>query len=152
LSSVQLAALSQPETAALVGLLAPARNETIELLGQQVWAATEGNPFMIVETMRGLQDGTAEALALPQRVREVIARRLERLLEGSRSLLNVAAVIGREFEFELLRRAAGYEDEATAQGVEELVRRRLLTAIGDRLDFTHHRIRDVAYGELLPWR
>jgi DNA-binding SARP family transcriptional activator/pimeloyl-ACP methyl ester carboxylesterase len=152
LSSVQLVALSQPETAALVGLLAPAQNATIELLGQQVWVATEGNPFMIVETMRGLQDGAAEALALPQRVREVIARRLERLVEGSRSLLSVAAVIGREFEFELLRRAAGCEGEATAEGVEELVRRRLLTAIGDRLDFTHHRIRDVAYDELLPWR
>ena len=79
-------------------------------------------------------------------------RRLERLAEGSRSLLGVTAVIGREFDFELLRRAAGFEEEATAQGVEELVRRRLLTTIGDRLDFTHHRIREVAYGELPPWR
>jgi DNA-binding SARP family transcriptional activator/pimeloyl-ACP methyl ester carboxylesterase len=153
LSSVQLSALSQTETAVLVELLAPPRKTTaIEPLGQQVWVATEGNPFMIVETMRGLQDGTAETLALPQRVREVIGRRLERLVEGSRSLLSVAAVIGREFDFELLRRVAGFEEDATAQGVEELVRRRLLTAIGDRLDFSHHRIREVAYGELPPWR
>jgi DNA-binding SARP family transcriptional activator/pimeloyl-ACP methyl ester carboxylesterase len=152
LRSVELTALSQAETAALVRLLAPTRNAATEELAPQVWAATEGNPFMIVETMRALQDGTAEAVPLPQRVRDVIARRLERLTEGSRSLLNAAAVIGREFEFELLRRAAGCDDEATAQGVEELVRRRLLTAIGDRLDFTHDRIRDVAYGELPPWR
>jgi hypothetical protein len=76
LSSVQLAALSQAATATLVGFLASARDATIESLARQVWAASEGNPFMIVETMRGLQDGTAEALALPQRVREVIARRL----------------------------------------------------------------------------
>ena len=151
LSSVQLSALSKLETAALVGLLA-GKATAIESLGQQVWVATEGNPFMIVETMRGLRDGTPEALALPQRVREVIMRRLERLAEGSRSLLGVTAVIGREFDFELLRRAAGFEEEATAQGVEELVRRRLLTTIGDRLDFTHHRIREVAYGELPPWR
>jgi len=153
LSSIQLSALSQLETAALVELLAPAAKATvIESLGQQVWVATDGNPFMIVETMRGLQDGAAEALALPQRVRDVIGRRLERLVEGSRSLLSVAAVVGREFDFELLRRAAGFEEEATAHGVEELVRRRLLTAIGDRLDFTHHRIREVAYGELPLWR
>jgi DNA-binding SARP family transcriptional activator/pimeloyl-ACP methyl ester carboxylesterase len=152
LSSAELTALSQAETATLVGLLAPARNATSEPLAQRVWTATEGNPFMIVEIMRGLQDGTADALPLPQRVREVIARRLERLSERSRSLLSVAAVIGREFEFELLRRTAGWEDEATAQGVEELVRRRLLTAVGERLDFTHQRIRDVTYGELPPWR
>jgi DNA-binding SARP family transcriptional activator/pimeloyl-ACP methyl ester carboxylesterase len=153
LSSIHLSALSERETESLVGLLAPARTAMgVEQLAQQVWAATEGNPFMIVETMHGLQDGTAEALALSQRVREVIGRRLERLAEGSRSLLSVAAAIGREFEFELLRRAAGLEEDATAEGVEELVRRRLLTATGDRLDFTHHRIREVAYGELLPWR
>ena len=127
LSSVELAALSQPETTALVGLLAPSGKSTaIEPLGQQVWLATEGNPFMIVETMRGLQDGTAdEALALPQRVREVIGRRLERLAEDSRSLLSVATVIGRDFDFELLRRVADLEEDATAQGAEELVRRRL---------------------------
>jgi pimeloyl-ACP methyl ester carboxylesterase len=107
---------------------------------------------MIVETMRGLQDDAPKGLALPQRVREVIGRRLERLAEESRSLLSVAAVIGREFEFELLWRAAGLEEDPTAQGVEELVRRRLLTAMGDRLDFTHHRICEVAYGELSPWR
>jgi DNA-binding SARP family transcriptional activator/pimeloyl-ACP methyl ester carboxylesterase len=153
LTTLHLSALSQHETGTLVRLLAPARQAiAIERLGQQVWVAAEGNPFMIVETMRGLEDGAAEGLALPQRVREVIGRRLERLAEGSRSVLSVAAVIEREFEFELLRRAAGLDEDATAQGVEELVRRRLLTAMGDRLDFTHHQIREVAYGELPPWR
>jgi DNA-binding SARP family transcriptional activator/pimeloyl-ACP methyl ester carboxylesterase len=153
LTPLHLSALSQPETAALVRFLAPARAATaVEALSQQVWTATRGNPFMIVETMRGLQEGAAEGLALPQRVREVIGRRLERLAEGSRSLLSVAAVIGREFEFELLRRATGLEEDAAAQGVEELVRRRLLTAMGDRLDFTHHRIREVVYSDLPPWR
>jgi DNA-binding SARP family transcriptional activator/pimeloyl-ACP methyl ester carboxylesterase len=153
LHSIHLSTLSQTETETLVGLLAPGRKATgIEPLGRRVFAATEGNPFMIVETMRGLQDGTAEDLALPQRVREVIGRRLDRLTDGSRALLSVAATIGREFEFEILRRAAGCEEETAAQGVEELVRRHLLTATGDRLDFAHHKIREVAYGELAPWR
>jgi hypothetical protein len=67
MSSVHLCALSQPETAALVGLLAPAGKATaIESLGQQVWVATEGNPFMIVETMRGLQDDRS---SLPEPLR-----------------------------------------------------------------------------------
>ena len=82
----------------------------------------------------------------------MISRRIERLTERSRSLLTVAAVIGREFDFELLRHACELDDDATAQGVEELVRRRLLTGVGERLGFTHERIREAAYAELPPWR
>jgi pimeloyl-ACP methyl ester carboxylesterase len=36
--------------------------------------------------------------------------------------------------------------------VEELVRRRLLTGVGEHLDFTHDRIREVVYSELPAWR
>jgi pimeloyl-ACP methyl ester carboxylesterase len=82
----------------------------------------------------------------------VIGRRIERLDERTRSLLGLAAAIGREFDFELLRRAGGLDDDATARVVEELVRRRLLTGVGERLGFTHQRIREVAYAELPAWR
>jgi DNA-binding SARP family transcriptional activator len=50
LGSIHLSALSESETESLVGLLAPARTaKGVDRLAQQVWAATEGNPFMIVE-------------------------------------------------------------------------------------------------------
>src|SRR5262249_2817720 len=62
----------------------------------------------------------------------------------------VAAIIGREFEFALVQRAADLSDHDAARGVEELVRRRLVQAVDDRLDFTHDRIRNVAYSRLLP--
>ena len=67
-------------------------------------------------------------------------------------MLPVAAVIGREFDFALLRHAGELDDEAAAQGVEELVRRRILTAVGERLGFTHERVREVAYAEVPAWR
>jgi len=57
----------------------------------------------------------------------------------------VAAVIGREFDFTLLRRATGLAEEDTASAVEELVRRRILHGVGERFDFAHDRIRDAAY-------
>src|SRR4030095_13692195 len=94
----------------------------------------------------------AEGLPLPRRAREVIGRRLERLAAGARSLLTVAALIGREFEFALLRHAGQLDAEAAAQAVEELVRRRVLTAVGERLGFTHERVREVAYAEAPSWR
>jgi predicted ATPase len=78
----------------------------------------------------------------------MIARRLDRLSERARMLLRVAAVIGREFEFGLLQRAAGLGEPEAADGLEELVRRRVLHGVGDRFDFRHERIRDVVVAEL----
>ncbi len=154
LTSLGLGPLSRRDTLALVEHLTPpgaaARGER---LGARVWALSEGNPLVAVEVMREIQErAPAEGLALPRRAREVIGRRLERLASGARSLLTVAAVIGREFDFALLRHAAELDDQAAAQGVEELVRRRVLTAVGERLGFTHERVREVAYAEVPAWR
>ena len=78
------------------------------------------------------------------------AAALERVSERGRHLLSVAAVIGRAFDFALLRHGGARDEHATPQGVEELVRRRLLTGLAT-LDVTHDRIREVVYGALLPW-
>jgi len=75
---------------------------------------------------------------------------LERLGPQARSLLQVAAVMGREFDFTLLQRAAGVDEGVAAQGAEELVRRRVLQGVGEQLDFVRDRIRAVAYRQLLP--
>jgi tetratricopeptide (TPR) repeat protein len=95
---------------------------------------------------------TPDSLPLPERVREVIGVRLERLSEGGWALAGLAAVIGREFEFELLQRASGLGADEAAGGVEELVRRRVLHAVHDRFNFVHDRVREVAYAMLLPIR
>jgi predicted ATPase len=154
LVSLALGPLSRRDTVALVALLTPPGAAVrAGQLGDRVWTASEGNPFVAVEMMREIQErGPVEDPTLPRRAREVIGRRLERLADRSRSLLTVAAVIGREFDFELLQRACELDDDATAEGAEELVRRRLLTGVGERLCFTHERIREVAYSALPPWR
>jgi len=59
-------------------------------------------------------------------------------------------VIGRAFEFRVLQTTAGLGVRDAAEGVEELVRRRVLHGIGERFDFTHERVREVAHGRLLP--
>jgi tetratricopeptide (TPR) repeat protein len=150
-----LSPLSRGDTAALVRSLARRGSDEalVARLSERLWAASEGNPFVIVETMRALDDGaateTAPGLPLPKRVRQVIAGRLERLSPRGQQLGAMAAVIGREFEFPVLQVAAGLGVRDTAEGVEELVRRRVLHGIGDRLDFTHERVREVIYGRLL---
>ncbi|MFQ5945749.1 MAG: AAA family ATPase [Anaerolineae bacterium] len=153
-----LSPLAQKETLSLVQALARPATEAQALarLGEQVWAVSKGNPFLVVETMRALADGeppeTLEAFRLPQRVREVVAHRLERLSERSQSLVAVAAVIAQEFDFALLWRAAELTESDAAAGVEELVRRRVLHGVGERFDFTHDWIREVAYTQVLSPR
>jgi DNA-binding SARP family transcriptional activator/predicted ATPase len=158
LVELRVAPLSRDETLTLVRLLAPAdgKDSLARELGEQVWRISEGNPFTVVEAMRALPEGFAAAsttkLTVPDPVREVILRHLDSLSERGHELAMVAAVIGREFEFALLCRAAGVEENEAAESLEELVRRRILHSVGERFDFTHDRIREVAYAGLLRER
>ncbi|HEX9819522.1 MAG TPA: BTAD domain-containing putative transcriptional regulator [Methylomirabilota bacterium] len=157
LTTLTLRPLSRPDTLALVRTVARGGDAAAdERLGEQAWAASEGNPFVAVETVRAHAEGAAIApghgLALPERVRDIVGRRLERLSERSQTLAAVAAAIGREFDFALLQRAGGLGEEDTAAGFEELVRRRVLHGVGERFDFTHDRIREVAYERILAPR
>jgi len=158
LVEVRLAPLTKQETRTLVRTLARLESNEAMTTGleEQVWLISEGNPFAVVETVRALPEGfvadPSAKLAVPKRVRDVIVRHLEALSERSRDLTTVAAVIGREFDFPLLCRAAGLEENEAAESLEELVRRRVLHSVGERFDFTHDRIREVAYGRLLRER
>ena len=110
----------------------------------------------MVETLRTLSEQAVLAplasVTLPHRVREAIGRHLESLGDRAREIASVAAVIGHEFEFSLLPRAAGLAEKETAEAVEELVRRRVLASVGEKFGFTHDRIREVAYESILHER
>jgi hypothetical protein len=60
-----------------------------------------------------------------------------------------AAIIGRDFDFTVLQRAVGLDEGQTAEGVEELVRRGVLRAVGERFQFAHDWMREVADGQVL---
>jgi len=154
---VALGALSAPATATLVRALARAGSQAGRLaeIVDHAWNLSEGNPFVIVETMRALRDGRlpdAGGVELPRRVREMIAARIGRLSPRAQELARVASVFSREFEFPVLQRAAALARRETAEAVEELVRRRIFDAVGERFDFTHSRLRHAVYQGLLAPR
>lgn len=150
--------LSRADTLTLARTLArdAVEGEIVTGLFAQIWSASEGNPLVVVETIRALPAAIgperSTSVTLPQRVREVIVRHLERSSERARQVVAVAAVIGHEFEFPLLQRAASLDEGDTAEAVEELVRCQILKHVGERFDFTHDRIREVAYRNVLPER
>ena len=142
--------LSRADTTALARSLSRSERdiETLERLDDHVWRVSAGNPLLILETVRAVRErgaGDAErAWPLPTRVRELVMARLERLSERARGVVSIASVIGREFDFRLLQHAAVLDDRHGAEVVEELVRRKVLHGVGERLDFTHDLVRDVA--------
>jgi tetratricopeptide (TPR) repeat protein len=151
--------LSRADTRRLIEAVARAGSDARALarMEEQVWAASEGNPFVAVEMMRALQEGSLPpdtgTLPLPDRVHELIAGRLGRLSDRAQELAAVAAVIGREFDFSLLERAGGLDEHTTAAGVEELVRRHVMRGVGERFEFTHHRVHAVVQErQLAPQR
>jgi DNA-binding CsgD family transcriptional regulator len=84
-------------------------------LVEAVHTQTEGNPFFMVQVIRLLeQEGELTAgqlgehpswhLRIPEGVREVIGRRLNRLSETCNRTLSMASIIGREFTFDQLAR------------------------------------------------
>ena len=152
---VTLAPLPRTDTIDLIRAIARigSDDEALTRLEEPVWAVSEGNPFVVVETMRAFQDGvipsTLTGLPVADRVRAMIAARLGRLREPAQQLAAMAAVIGREFTFPLLQRASGLDEASAAEGVEELVRRRVLQGVGERFAFVHHRLQAVMYDQLL---
>jgi len=148
LTEILLAPLLRPDVERLVtALAAGGRGEDRTDLIAAAWALSDGNPLVVVETVRA----GAEA-PLPPRVRELVARALDRLSERARQLLAVAAVMGEDMDFAILQRAAGLGELDAAEALEELVRRRIVRESGRRFEFAHARIREVALAQLLPPR
>ena len=139
-----------------------------------VHTQTEGNPLFVTEVVRFLVqedtlaahpepvEGRAEeawTVRIPEGVREVIGRRLNRLSERCNETLTIAAVIGREFELGQLSRLVdpsassgqGLSQERLIEVLEEALGARVIeelpTAMG-RYQFTHALIQETLVDEL----
>ena len=129
-------------------------------LAAQVRAETEGNPFFIEEVLRDLVEGGAlvredgrwradGALTVPESVREVIGRRVERLSDAAVAVLEAAAVHGRDFDLQVLTVSCLVPRDALLDGLEEAERAHLVRpAGGGRWAFSHALVREALYNEL----
>ena len=115
---IALAGLSEGEVGELIERRATSSRGPVSCTASA--RATAGNPFFVQEICShvgetGATAGafTLEALGVPEGVKQVIGRRIARLPEGTERLLTIGAVIGREFDLDLLVDVAG-DDEDTA--------------------------------------
>ena len=158
-----VARLSLPHVEELVGHHTGWQEGDSRTLAAALYAATQGNALFVTEALRNLQEQGSQSALLEQlrtaephdaahggnpfwhtrRVHEVITERLERLPGPAREVLQLAAVIGRDFSLELLENASAGDPIA---GLETLLERRFLVErLDERLDFSHQVVRQVAF-------
>jgi class 3 adenylate cyclase len=131
-------------------------------LGQVVHRETEGNPFFVGEVVRllvaeGRLDGGERAtgwkVGVPQGVREVIGRRLDRLSRDCNRLLTLASIVGREFGLDAIEPVAELTRQRVLELVTEAVAARLVAKVPDaigRYRFAHALVRETLYEEPSP--
>jgi class 3 adenylate cyclase/tetratricopeptide (TPR) repeat protein len=141
-------------------------DEDILQLAQEIATETGGNPFFVGEILRGLWESGAlifdedsgrwsversGPIALPESVREVIERRVERLGKETVELLRLAAVIGRVFDVELLESMLEIDESQLLDQLEAAVAASLLAESDERVGqfrFAHALINQTLYDGL----
>jgi DNA-binding SARP family transcriptional activator/DNA polymerase III delta prime subunit len=126
---------------------------------------TEGHPLFIVEMVRAglaqaapatdaeLLDHAAAMLArptaLPARVRQALEARLSQLSPAAQNVMGAAAVIGRAFTYDILRQTVDLNEDELVNCLDESWRRRIIREQEeDAYDFSHDKLREVAYAGL----
>ncbi len=164
---VDVKALEVPDVTRL--LAAYAGHDVDERIGEAWYRQTEGNPFFIQEVLRHLiEEGslfqgpegrwtTTKPLAqlgVPQRVREVVARRVARLSKPAQQVLQAAATFEGPFRFEAIQAIAGLSELDALDALDEALGTRLLAPAGppETYVFVRTLIRQTIYSELSPSR
>src|SRR5215212_5491511 len=113
LHRVALEGLPEPDVARLIA--AQSGGEAPDAFAHEVATRTEGNPFFIEELLRHVDDPAHVPLdglgAVPDSVKDLLLRRLDRLDEDARRTLAVAAVAGRQFDLAMLEAVLGVARE-----------------------------------------
>ena len=115
----------------------------------------EGNPFFLEELARTVREqvGRSPSLAVPDTVQEVLLGRIDRLAAEDRRLLEVAAVVGKDVPFSIVRLVTKAPDDGLRRAFDRLKGAEFLyeTSAGPDTEYTfkHTLTHEVAYGRLL---
>ncbi|HVN29116.1 MAG TPA: hypothetical protein VMT64_11545 [Candidatus Binataceae bacterium] len=150
--SLPLAGLSAEEVADFFNQVVG--REPDAALARQLYEATAGNPLFVDGVLRGLMAqpdwlASHETFRIPHSVREAIGRRLAKLSESVRAILQIAATIGNEFDAAICGRVKEVPLEHVNSWLDEATRDGIVIALGQgRYRFAHALIRASIYDGL----
>ena len=79
----------------------------------------------------------------------MLVGRLLQISDSARGFVELAATIGREFTLDLLIGVSNTDAESAVRALDELWHKRIMREHGtNSYDFTHDKLREVAYGEI----
>ena len=162
-TEIPLEPLDAAETAKLAGAVAKRELDLDE--GLHLFHETGGYPLFVVEMVRAdlgrvsASPPEAERLSrppplenartLPPRVHAVLVGRLLQLSASARTFVELAATIGREFTLDLLIGVSNADSDSAVRALDELWYKRIVREHGaNSYDFTHDKLREVAYAEI----
>jgi len=132
-------------------------------LSEFVQLHSDGNPFLVEELLAGLlsagtldnSGGSWEITgplnpAVPASLRGSIQRRLADLDATSRRVIGAAALLGRQFDWELLPGIAEVDGRAAVDAMRAAVAEQLIEPDGDGFRFRHALTREAVLADLLP--
>ena len=122
-----------------------------------VHGQTEGNPYFVSELVRllaaeqRLEAGGLRDAGVPEGIRHVIGRRLNRLSDAANASLAAASVQGRDFDLDVVARATGAPPGDVLDDLEEAMEARLVVEVErrpGRFRFAHALVHETLYEEL----
>ena len=91
----------------------------------------------------------ARPASLPAKVRQVLEARLAQLSGDARAVIELASVVGRNFSYNILAQASDMPEDLLVACLDECWRRRIIREQGGgAYDFSHDKLREVAYAGL----
>jgi len=134
-------------------------------LAKLVYEKSGGNPFFVEEILRSLaeerlvQPGEkgwtvpdVSRIQIPKTVKAVVTQRLKHLDETCQRTLSLAAVVGREFDFQVLREITSLEEDQLVNHLDECLRNGLIqerrVPTGEIYAFVDNQVRDVLYEDV----
>ncbi len=146
--SVNLSRYDRQETEGFIEKYPGRPAVTAEMRGM-IFAESEGNPLMLTEILRGvLEQGCV--IAMPLKVRNVIASRYLGLSQETRKLADLLSVFSESADWTILRSLYGKPDLDLLETLEELMRGDFIRETASdtqevRYQFTHQKLKSFVY-------
>jgi predicted ATPase/tRNA A-37 threonylcarbamoyl transferase component Bud32 len=165
LSEIKLSPINSRSISTLLASIIGTKEDQTGKLAEFLYEKSRGNPFFAINILRELIENNAillkmnsweedwlkiQSFSVFDNIVDIIIKRIGKLKPEQNDLLCKAAVIGKEFNIELLYKLTNLTQSQVVNMIDEFLSLQLLdeSAERGRLLFAHDRIRDAFYSQL----
>lgn len=165
ITEIKLGPITSRSINTLLASIIGVKEDQTGKLAEFLYEKSRGNPFFAINILRVLIENKAlllkensweedwlkiQSFSISNSIVNIIIKRIEKLEPGQNDLLGKAAVIGKEFNIELLYQLTDLSQSQVVNMIDQFLSLQLLDRSSERgrLLFAHDRIRDAFYSQL----